>query len=94
VAGEDPLAEPGCADITAHVDFSAVAEDAAVAGFANAGMCSQGAWLTREAREWLMEMEGNPDAAAIRQFQTLTHPAHLGARFQVIELDFPGGVPT
>jgi SAM-dependent MidA family methyltransferase len=86
VAGEDPLVEPGFADITAHVDFTAVAEDAAAAGFLDAGMCSQGAWLTQEARGWLLEMEGNPDAAAIRQFQTLTHPAHLGARFQVIEL--------
>jgi len=86
VAGEDPLASPGEADITAHVDFTAVAEDAAAAGFSPAGLVSQGAWLTREAREWLMEMEGCPDAAAIRQFQTLTHPAHLGARFHVMEL--------
>jgi SAM-dependent MidA family methyltransferase len=89
VAGEDPLAAPGAADITAHVDFTAVAEAAEASGFSAAGMCSQGAWLTREARGWLMEMEGNPDATAIRQFQTLTHPAHLGAKFQVIELELP-----
>jgi hypothetical protein len=33
-----------------------------------------------------MDMEGNPQAAALRQFQTLTHPAHLGGAFQVLEL--------
>lgn len=93
VAGEDPLANPGGVDITAHVDFTAVAEDAAVAGFSLACFQSQGAWLVAEAREWLMAQEGNPDAAAIRQFQTLTHPAHLGAKFHVIELAFPGARP-
>ncbi|MFU8892288.1 MAG: class I SAM-dependent methyltransferase [Luteolibacter sp.] len=90
VAGEDPLANPGGADITAHVDFTAVAESAADAGFVLAGFHNQEAWLTREAREWMVEIEANPDAAAIRQFQTLTHPAHLGARFHVIELVTPG----
>lgn len=90
VAGEDPLANPGQADITAHVDFTAVAEDAATAGFALAGFKSQGAWLTEEARGWLESIDGEPDLSAIRQFQTLTHPAHLGARFHVIELVLPG----
>jgi SAM-dependent MidA family methyltransferase len=90
LAGEDPLANPGHADITAHVDFTAVAEGAADAGFALATFQSQGAWLTREAREWLMEIEGDPDPAAVRQFQTLTHPAHLGSRFHVIEFVTPG----
>ncbi len=90
VAGGDPLAAPGRADITAHVDFTAVAEDAAQAGFALAAFQNQGAWLTREARGWLADMESSPDVAAIRQFQTLTHPAHLGARFHAIELVIPG----
>ena len=89
-AGADPLAAPGLADITAHVDFTAVAEDAAEAGFAFAAFQNQGAWLTREARGWLAEMESTPDPAAIRRFRTLTHPAHLGARFHVFELARPG----
>lgn len=90
LAGDDPLANPGQADITAHVDFSAVAEDAAEAGFALARFQNQGAWLTGEAGDWLISIEGNPDPAAIRQFQTLTHPAHLGARFHMLELVIPG----
>ena len=31
-------------------------------------------------------MEGNADPGLLRQFQTLTHPAHLGARFHVLEI--------
>jgi len=90
VAGENPLVNPGHADITAHVDFTAVAEDAAEVGFALACFQNQGAWLIREARDWLESIDGEPDLPAIRQFQTLTHPAHLGARFHVIELVKPG----
>lgn len=93
-AGDDPLAAPGEADITAHVDFTAVAEAAATAGFSLAAFQSQGAWLTREARDWLTSQETNPAAATIRQFQTLTHPGHLGARFHVIELTTAGPAAT
>lgn len=85
-AGEDPLADPGGADITAHVDFTHVAETALSLGMTPSCFCDQGSWLTRLAGPWLRSMESEPDAAAIRQFQTLVHPAHLGARFHVLEL--------
>jgi len=85
-AGDDPLSEPGGLDLTAHVDFSAVAEAAQNLGWQPAELRSQGSWLTQHAREWLLEMEGNPQPAILRQFQTLTHPAHLGRVFQVLEL--------
>ncbi len=84
-AGEDPLAAPGEADITAHVDFTAVAEVSAAMGWPPACFDNQGAWLTRIGRDWLAAQEGAPDARAIRQFQTLTHPGQLGARFHVLE---------
>ena len=85
-AGENPLATPGEIDITAHVDFTAVAEIAIQLGCTPVAFSSQGSWLTAQAREWLLAQEGVPDAAALRQFQTLTHPAHLGGSFHVIEL--------
>lgn len=85
-AGEDPLAEPGERDITAHVDFTHVAEEALALGMVPAGFSDQGSWLTRLAAPWLQAMESRPDPSAIRQFQTLIHPSHLGARFQVLEL--------
>jgi SAM-dependent MidA family methyltransferase len=85
-AGDDPLVSPGEADISAHVDFTAVAEAAQALGWQQAAMRNQGAWLTETARDWLLEMEGRPQAAALRQFQTLTHPAQLGGSFHALEL--------
>lgn len=85
-AAEDPLATPGELDITAHVDFTAVAESAIAIGCTPALFRNQGAWLTEIARDWLLSMEGSPDAGGLRQFQTLTHPGHLGRSFHVIEL--------
>lgn len=85
-AGEDPLTVPGECDITAHVDFTHLAEAALAHGLIPTCFSSQGSWLTRLAAPWLREMESRPDSAAIRQFQTLTHPSHLGARFHVLEM--------
>lgn len=85
-AGDDPLAHPGEADITAHVDFTAVAEAAESLGWRQTLLHHQGPWLTGIARDWLMEMEGKPQPAALRQFQTLMHPAHLGGKFLALEL--------
>ncbi len=85
-AAENPLATPGEIDITAHVDFTAVAEAGIALGCQPLRFQNQGAWLTEAARDWLLSLEGCPDPAALRQFQTLTHPAHLGGAFHVLEL--------
>ncbi|NJM38211.1 MAG: hypothetical protein HC845_10350 [Akkermansiaceae bacterium] len=85
-AAENPLTAPGEIDITAHVDFTALAEAAMEINCVPTYFISQGSWLTEQARDWLLSLEGNPDFIALRQFQTLTHPAHLGGCFHVIEL--------
>ena len=85
-AAENPFASPGEIDITAHVDFTAVAEAAIRLGCQPLGFQNQGAWLTHVGREWLLAQEGKPDLTALRQFQTLTHPAHLGGCFHILEL--------
>jgi SAM-dependent MidA family methyltransferase len=87
-AAEDPLERPGELDITAHVDFTAVAEAALDLGGKPILFKSQGSWLTENGRDWLLSLEGNPDLAALRQFQTLTHPAHLGSSFHVLEISW------
>ena len=93
-AGDDPLATPGEKDITAHVDFTASAQAAMNLGGKAINFHNQGAWLTELAREWLTGREGNPSAAEIRQFQTLTHPAQLGGKFQVLEISWdPNAAP-
>lgn len=85
----DPWNDPGECDLTAHVDFTGVAEAAEALGGQLVGFHSQGSWLTRLATEEIAAREGGHDPGWVRQFQTLTHPAHLGARFQVMELSFP-----
>lgn len=85
-AAEDPLATPGEIDITAHVDFTAVAEAAIALGCRPVAFRNQGAWLTDVGREWLLSLEGRPQPQILRQFQTLTHPSHLGGSFHVLEL--------
>ncbi|MBC8127354.1 MAG: SAM-dependent methyltransferase [Gloeobacteraceae cyanobacterium ES-bin-144] len=84
-AGENPLDTPGEIDITAHVDFTAIAETAITLDCQPTLFRNQGAWLTEIAREWLLEQEGHPQPALLRQFQTLTHPAHRGSRFHILE---------
>lgn len=85
-AGDDPLVTPGEIDITAHVDFTAFAEAAISLGCVPTTFRNQGSWLTEIGRDWLLSQEGRPDPVALRQFQTLTHPAHLGGNFHVLEL--------
>lgn len=87
-AGENPLANPGAGDITAHVDFTAVAQAALALGGRPMVFRDQGTWLTHTARSWLLEQDGNPQPSFLRQFQTLTHPAHLGSRFHILELSW------
>jgi SAM-dependent MidA family methyltransferase len=87
-AGENPLENPGETDISAHVDFTAVAEAAASLGGHATEFRNQGAWLTEVGREWLLAQDGNPQPSSLRQFQTLIHPGHLGRSFHVLELSW------
>ncbi|MEI6675078.1 MAG: SAM-dependent methyltransferase [Verrucomicrobiota bacterium] len=93
-AAANPLLDPGAIDITAHVDFTAVAEAASALGCRPLRFCNQGSWLTEVGRGWLLGMEGQPDASLLRQFQTLTHPAHLGGYFHVLEMAWNDPAPA
>ncbi|WP_343225948.1 class I SAM-dependent methyltransferase [Luteolibacter marinus] len=95
-AAEDPLEAPGEIDITAHVDFTALARDVASLGGKVIRFEPQSRFLTELARPWLLELEGRTDPDArkdILAFQTLTHPGHLGARFHVFEASFGENQP-
>jgi SAM-dependent MidA family methyltransferase len=85
---DDPFAAIGFSDITAHVNWTRVSGTLAAAGFQVSPLLDQGRWLTRVGMDWLLDLERNPppDAAKrLRQFQTLTHPQHLGGKFQILE---------
>ena len=91
-AGEDPLDSPGEKDITAHVDFTCLAKDAEPLGYMPTAFSTQGSYLTHLAKPLILG-GGLSDSKSIAQFQSLTHPAHLGASFHAIELTKGGATP-
>lgn len=85
---DDPFVAIGTSDITAHVNWTRVSTVLAKAGFAVSPILDQGRWLTRVGMDWLLDLEKNPTpdlGKRLRQFQTLTHPQHLGGKFQILE---------
>ena len=91
-AAADPLADPGAADLTCHVDFTALATAAATGGAVRAwGPVGQGAFLaalgidTRAAA--LKARASAAQAAAIDvAVARLTGDAHMGTLFKVMAL--------
>jgi SAM-dependent MidA family methyltransferase len=87
---DDVFAMPGLQDITASVDFTALAEAGTGAGFDLAGYCSQASFLIGNG------LEGNLTAAESRatdeaqryrmrqEAKRLTLPGEMGERFQVM----------
>ena len=87
---DDPLILPGLQDITASVDFTAVADAAHAAGLEIAGYASQNYFLFGCG---LMELLAEIDPAdttryleQARQVKLLTLPGEMGDRFQAIAL--------
>ena len=84
------LEDLGQADLTCHVQFSRLLEEARAVGFGLLEDSDQGTLLTRLAAPWLQSLEGSPPnaetRALLRQFQTLTHPGLMGRAFRVLRL--------
>ena len=85
-ATDDVLANPGEQDLTAHVNFSAVQKIGEGAGLKTEMFCTQPQFLVRIAEKLFQRPDffGKWDASRLRQFQTLTHPEHLGRAFRVL----------
>ncbi|MCE0496448.1 MAG: SAM-dependent methyltransferase [Methylacidiphilales bacterium] len=83
---EEVLADPGSRDITAHVDFTALAQAGEKAGLTTLGFVDQQHFLMGIAHDELSEKEGPRVgiAESVRVWHTLTHPNHLGARFHAL----------
>lgn len=91
--GSDPFFGIGDCDITAHVDFTSLAEVAEAHSLKLHGFCDQHHFLVGIGEERLMEVEyharqyGGLDKAtaeAVRQFRTLMHPSTMGLAFKYI----------
>jgi len=96
-AHDDPFYLPGLQDITAHVDFTAVAEAAIDHGAHFLGYTSQAHFLINNGvMDYLKEVSSDDLNAYLPlsgQLQKLTSPAEMGELFKVIalgkELDEP-----
>jgi NADH dehydrogenase [ubiquinone] 1 alpha subcomplex assembly factor 7 len=92
----NPLAAPGLADLTAHVDFEALGKAARAAGARVHGPIEQGTWLKRlgiEARAAVLQASAaesqRADIAATLQRLTGTGPGQMGSLFKVIAFSAP-----
>ena len=87
---DDPFFLPGLQDVTAHVDFTAVAEAGIDAGLNILGYTTQAQFLINSGITQLLEHQS--DAAAASRFaltagvQKLLSPAEMGELFKVMAL--------
>jgi SAM-dependent MidA family methyltransferase len=89
-AHDDPLRLVGLQDITAHVDFSAIAEAGIDAGLELLGYTSQAAFLLGSGLEQIMGASDPGDTRAhlelTQQIKKLTLPHEMGELFKVMAL--------
>jgi SAM-dependent MidA family methyltransferase len=93
----DPLADPGSADITAHVDFSALAAAARDAGAAAHGPLPQGIFLQRlglATRAAMLARSAPRQAVMILSgAERLMAPEGMGRLFKALALCHPAQTP-
>ena len=86
----DPFRYPGLQDITAHVDFSAIASAGTNAGLDLAGFCDQGSFLLSLGLLDILERQNleftsETDRLSLAQeVKKLTMPHEMGELFKVI----------
>lgn len=85
---EDPLILPGIQDITAHVNFTAIARAASAADLDVADYTTQGCFLLNCGIEKLVAASADKVATvnAAQQLKKLTLPTEMGELFKVIGL--------
>lgn len=92
-----PLNDPGLADLTAHVDFAALAQAVSPMGLA-AQFATQGAYLAAlglplRAAKLAQHLQGPALAAHQAATDRLTNPAQMGDLFKVLGLVQKGAPP-
>ena len=94
---KDPLARPGEIDLTAHVDFTSVAEHGAARGLSVEGFTDQHHFIIGLSRVHFADAPPATSAAQqeLRALQTLMHPNLMGRSFHVLCLskEHPGTTP-
>ncbi|AUH34848.1 class I SAM-dependent methyltransferase [Paracoccus tegillarcae] len=94
-AFDDPLAHPGEADLTAHVDFAPLAAAAISAGAVAARPVFQGDWLAMMGiKERASRLEAAGDKAAMAGYHRLTDPHEMGHLFKMLAIWPQGAAPV
>ncbi|MGO8765239.1 MAG: class I SAM-dependent methyltransferase [Limisphaerales bacterium] len=81
---DNVLANVGEQDLTAHVNFSALQAAGESAGLTTDGLLTQSQFLTRILEKTVHGAFDEWTPGRARQFQTLTHPEHLGRAFRAL----------
>jgi SAM-dependent MidA family methyltransferase len=88
--GDDPLQNAGMADITAHVEFTSLAESAQAHGLRVTGYADQHHFMVGLGKEVFPDTGEAPDAGRqklLRAFSTLMHPNFMGMHFKFLALE-------
>ncbi len=91
----NPLANPGSADLSAHVDFAALAraaEGVRISGLTPQGLLLERLGITARAETLATRLSGDQLASHIAAHRRLTHPQEMGSLFKAIAL-YPPGCP-
>lgn len=87
---DDVLSNPGSKDITSHVDFTQLADEAGRLGLGVEGFADQHHYLVGASETYLRSLEGSAPVGesrkALRNLQTLIHPESMGRQFHYLGL--------
>jgi SAM-dependent MidA family methyltransferase len=93
-----PFESIGEKDITAHVDFTALAQDLRACGLEPTGYTDQHHFLVGAAERLLLSLNGQPPTAdtlkKLRSLRTLLHPETMGVQFKVLLASKGVSTPT
>jgi SAM-dependent MidA family methyltransferase len=86
--GSNPFENVGSSDLTAHVEFTSIAEESVICGMNLAGFTDQHHFMVGAGKDQFDLIENaNRDpsvAKALRCFNTLMHPSHMGLAFKFL----------
>lgn len=94
----DPLATPGTADLTAHVNFEQLAKAAKSKGAASYGCAAQGPFLMalglgERAQQLAAGTDNEGQSRILSELKRLTDPDEMGTLFKVLALQDPNLAP-
>lgn len=90
-----PLENPGLADLTAHVDFEALAQAARPAEhrYATQGQVLAALGIDQRAAVLAARLQGEARQSHLNAYHRLTHPSEMGSLFKVLALYHPDMPP-